>query len=199
MPLVLTVGRMFISPIFLVIYLKYGSLGIGIRTLPFILLALLGLSELSDFFDGYLARKFDVVTQLGKILDPMSDSITRLTMLLTFTQGIIALPLFLVFVFIYRDAVVSALRTICAFKGVTLAARTSGKVKAVLQAVAICSVLALMIPYAFDLFPLDRLRLFSRIIIAMVACYGVYSGVEYILANRLYIKQAIGSLSGDHR
>ena len=146
LPLFLTIGRIFISPVFLIFYLKYQQLGITLRALPFVLLFLLVLSELSDFFDGFLARRFNLVTELGKILDPMADSITRLTILLTFTQGFISLPLLLVFVFVYRDAMISTLRTVCAFRGVTLAARTSGKIKAVLQASSIFAILILMIP-----------------------------------------------------
>ncbi|MEM8727491.1 MAG: CDP-diacylglycerol--glycerol-3-phosphate 3-phosphatidyltransferase [Chlamydiota bacterium] len=190
LPLILTISRIFISPIFLIFYLNYRQLGISLHALPFILIFSLLLSELSDFFDGYLARRFNLVTELGKILDPMADSITRLTILLTFTQGFIRLPLLLVFVFVYRDAMISTLRTVCAFRGVTLAARTSGKVKAVLQAVSIFAILILMIPYAWGALSLIRLQAISLTIISAAAIYTVFAGTEYIWANRSYIKQA---------
>lgn len=190
LPLILTISRVFISPIFLIFYLKYQELGISLHALPFVLIFLLILSELSDFFDGYLARKFNLVTELGKILDPMADSITRLTILLTFTQGFIKLPLLLVFVFIYRDAMISTLRTVCAFRGVTLAARTSGKIKAVFQAVSIFVILISMIPYAWGIFSLAQLQNISLIIISAAAIYTIFAGAEYIWANRSYIKQA---------
>ena len=190
LPLILTISRIFISPIFLIFYLKYQQLGLSLHALPFILIFLLVLSELSDFFDGYLARKFNLVTELGKILDPMADSITRLTILLTFTQGFIRLPLLLVFVFVYRDAMISTLRTVCAFRGVTLAARTSGKVKAVLQAISIFAILILMIPYAWGALSLVQLQDISLMIISAAAIYTVLAGAEYIWANRGYIKQA---------
>lgn len=190
LPLILTISRIFISPIFLIFYLKYQQLGISLTALPFLLIFLLALSELSDFFDGFLARKFNLVTELGKILDPMADSITRLTILLTFTQGFIRLPLLLVFVFVYRDAMISTLRTVCAFRGVTLAARTSGKVKAVLQAVSIFAILILMIPYSYGALSLIQLQDISLMIIAAAAIYTVFAGAEYIYANRVYIKQA---------
>lgn len=190
LPLILTISRIFISPIFLIFYLKYQQLGISLNALPFILIFLLVLSELSDFFDGYLARKFNLVTELGKILDPMADSITRLTILLTFTQGFIRLPLLLVFIFVYRDAMISTLRTVCAFRGVTLAARTSGKVKAVLQAISIFAILILMIPYAWGVLSLVQLQDISLMIISAAAIYTVFAGAEYIWANRGYIKQA---------
>ena len=190
LPLFLTIGRIFISPIFLIFYLKYQQLGITLHALPFILIFLLVLSELSDFFDGYLARRFNLVTELGKILDPMADSITRLTILLTFTQGFIRLPLLLVFAFVYRDAMISTLRTVCAFRGVTLAARTSGKIKAVLQASSIFAILILMIPYAWGSLSLLQLQNISLIIVSAAAVYTVFAGGEYIWANRSYIRQA---------
>ncbi|MGE0198482.1 MAG: CDP-diacylglycerol--glycerol-3-phosphate 3-phosphatidyltransferase [Simkaniaceae bacterium] len=190
LPLFLTISRIFISPIFLIFYLKYEQLGISLHSLPFILLFLLILSELSDFFDGFLARKHNIVTELGKILDPMADSITRLTILLTFTQGFIRLPLLLVFVFIYRDTMISSLRTLCALKGVALAARTSGKIKAVLQGVSIFAILILMIPYAWGSLSLNQLQDISFYIITAAAIYTLFSGAEYIWTNRLYIKQA---------
>lgn len=190
LPLFLTIGRIFISPIFLIFYLKYQQLGITLHALPFILIFLLVLSELSDFFDGFLARRFNLVTELGKILDPMADSITRLTILLTFTQGFIRLPLLLVFAFVYRDAMISTLRTVCAFRGVTLAARTSGKIKAVLQAASIFAILILMIPYAWGSLSLLQLQNISLIIISAAAVYTVFAGGEYIWANRSYIRQA---------
>ena len=189
LPLLLTIGRIFISPIFLIFYLKYQQLGISLRVLPFILIVLLTLSELSDFFDGFLARRHNLVTELGKILDPMSDSITRLTILLTFTQGFVCLPLLLVFVFVYRDAMISTLRTVCAFRGVTLAARTSGKIKAVFQATAIFAVLILMIPYAWGAISLIQLQTSSLYIISAAAIYTIFAGGEYIWANRSYIGQ----------
>ncbi len=68
----LTFIRIFISPIFLVVYLEHDALGITSFMLPYILLFLLGVSELSDAFDGYVARKYNQVTDLGKILDPMA-------------------------------------------------------------------------------------------------------------------------------
>ena len=189
LPLFLTISRIFISPIFLIFYLKYEQLGIPFHILPLILIFLLAISELSDFFDGYLARRFHIVTRLGKILDPMADSITRLTILLTFTQGVIQIPLLLIFVFIYRDAMINTLRTACALEGVVLAARTSGKIKSVVQAIAIFCVLILLLAYAWKMIALDSLRMISLYVIAVAAGYTFYSGAEYIYTHRAVIRK----------
>src|ERR1700722_14837937 len=103
--LVLTLSRILLGPIFLIVYLYSKDLDISLACLPYVLLFLAGMSELSDVFDGALARKQNKVTDLGKLLDPMADSIFRLSALLAFTQGVIQLPLLLVCIFFYRDTI----------------------------------------------------------------------------------------------
>jgi CDP-diacylglycerol--glycerol-3-phosphate 3-phosphatidyltransferase len=186
-----TLVRLVLSPVFLLTYLYYEEMGISLYLLPYLLILLLGMSELSDWFDGFLARKNNQVTELGKILDPMADSIFRLSVFFTFTQGIIQLPLFLVLFFLYRDSIISTLRTVCALRGVALAARLSGKVKAVLQGMVALFILVLMIPYSLGLIDLALLRQMS-LISTLVAClYTLFSGAEYIHANWMYIKKAL--------
>jgi CDP-diacylglycerol---glycerol-3-phosphate 3-phosphatidyltransferase len=189
--LVLTVARIFMSPIFLLLYLYFEQLGIPLIVLPWILIGLLSLTELSDLFDGFLARRRNQVTDLGKVLDPMADSIFRLSVLLTFTQGFVQIPLLLVSVFFYRDTMISTLRTVCALKGVTLAARLSGKIKAGIQAACAFVILIFMIPYSLGLLSLGMLRSISFYSVLIAASYTVFSGLEYIYANRSYIKRAL--------
>lgn len=188
--LFLTLFRLFISPIFLVVYLYYEQLGISLIVLPFILLTLLLVCELSDIFDGVAARKSNGVTDLGKILDPITDSVVRVSFLLAFTQGIIRLPLLLVLLFVYRDGLISALRVVCALRGHALAARISGKFKAIIQAIVIFSIVFLMIPYAFGWIHLSMLRDISFYLALFSAIYTVGSGIEYLIANRSYIGKA---------
>jgi CDP-diacylglycerol---glycerol-3-phosphate 3-phosphatidyltransferase len=189
--LALTVGRILLSPIFLVIYLYHTQLGISLLSLPFILIGLVGLAELTDLFDGMAARKKNQVTDLGKLLDPMADSIFRLSVFFAFTHGVIDLPLWLVLFFFYRDSVISLLRTVCALRGYTLAARLSGKVKAVVQGAAALIILCLMIPYAMGFLSLTLLRDTSFYIVLGAVLYSLFSGVEYLYANQTYIKRAL--------
>ncbi len=190
--LILTLSRIFLGPIFLVVYLYSQDLDISLAVLPYILLVLAGISELSDAFDGALARKQNKVTDLGKLLDPMADSIFRLSVLLAFTQGAIQLPLLLVCVFFYRDIIISTLRTLCALRGIALAARLSGKIKAVIQAAVVFFILILMVPYSLGCLDLELLQAISFYSVLTAAIYTLYSGAEYIFANRKYIKKAVG-------
>lgn len=188
-----TLLRIFISPLFPLIYFEYQWLGIPLMWLPYLLLGLLIICESSDLFDGFLARRRNQVTDLGKVLDPMADSITHISLFLTFTQGMIQLPLLLVFVFLYRDLFISTLRTLCALRGVALAARFSGKVKAVIQATVAFIILLLMIPYTNGMLSLDILRQASLFLVSIAALYTVISVGDYVFANRLYIKKALES------
>lgn len=182
-----TLIRIFISPVFLFIYVYPDLFGISQVMLPYILLGLLGISELSDAFDGYLARRYNQVTDLGKILDPMADSMYRLSVFLTFTLPPIQLPMVLVFILLYRDSVISTLRTICALRGVALAARPSGKIKAGIQALSALIIILLMIPYSLGDISIETLHWSSTVLISIAAIYTLFSGFDYIYANRQHI------------
>lgn len=186
-----TFVRIFISPLFMIIYLEHNALGIDSILLPYILLVLLGISELSDAFDVFLARRYNQVTDLGKVLDPMADSIARISVFLTFTVDPVKLPIPLIFIFLYRDSVVSTLRTICALKGFALAARTSGKIKAVIQAIAAFLVILLMIPHSLGLLSTSTLHFVGTVTVSFAAFYTIYSGIDYIYANWHYISKLL--------
>ncbi|MEN9654956.1 MAG: CDP-diacylglycerol-glycerol-3-phosphate 3-phosphatidyltransferase [Chlamydiota bacterium] len=188
-----TVLRLCVSPLLPILYLGYDWLGIPFGWVPYLLLAVLLVSESSDFFDGFLARKHNLVTDLGKVLDPMADSVTHISLFLAFTQGVVQLPLLLVLIFLYRDFFVTTLRTLCALRGVALAARMSGKVKAVVQAAAALLVTVLMIPYSVGWVSLELLQDASLFIVGIAAAYTLLSVWDYFYANRIYIRRAIES------
>lgn len=188
--LFLTLLRIIISPLFVLFYLYPTFFGISNAILPVILMVLLAISEATDFLDGFVARKWDQVTDLGKLLDPMSDTLARISMFFAFTQGAIQLPLVLVLLFFYRELSISLLRTLCAMRGFALAARKSGKVKAILQAIASFVLVGLFAAYNWRYIELDVLQDFSFYTVLFVAIYTVGSGIEYIVANRRYIVKA---------
>lgn len=179
----LTLFRLLISPLFLLFYLEYEQLRISATMLPYILLLLLAFSELSDAFDGFLARRYNQVTDLGKLIDPMADSICRLSVFLTLTEYPVKLPIPFVFLFFYRDSMIGTLRTLCALNGVTLAARASGKIKAIIQALAAFIVVLLMIPHSTGALSTGALHEISTGVVAIAVIYTLYSAVDYFFAN----------------
>ncbi len=189
----LTILRLLISPFFLLIYVYPKTFYVSEASLPFVLLALFLFFELSDAFDGFIARKYEQVTELGKLLDPMADSITRTSAFLTFTLGPVQLPIVIVFIFIYRDTMVGTLRTICALKGFALAARVSGKIKAIIQAIAIFVIIAMMIFHSLGGISQQTLQFAASLAGWIAALYAVYSGIEYFTVNRSYIARMLHS------
>ncbi len=102
----------------------------------FVAIILLNYLELTDATDGYIARKYGQVTDIGKLLDPMFDSLCRFTVFATLLVMDI-LPLWMLLIFFYRDVSVSYYRAFAAQRNVTMSARVSGKVKAVVQGVGV--------------------------------------------------------------
>jgi CDP-diacylglycerol--glycerol-3-phosphate 3-phosphatidyltransferase len=144
----LTLSRIVVAPIFSYFFVRSfhaasPALWLGIS------IGLAALIELSDAFDGFVARSRNQVSDFGKLLDPMADSLSRQTIFLSFmicSDHII--PLWMFLLFLYRDATLSILRTMCAYKGTVLAARRAGKLKAVVQAVGAFVVLFLCLGIA---------------------------------------------------
>jgi CDP-diacylglycerol--glycerol-3-phosphate 3-phosphatidyltransferase len=107
-----------------------------------------------------------------------------------FTQGVLQVPLMIVLIFFWRDSLVNTLRALCALQGIPLAARTSGKIKAIVQAIATFIVLVLMIPYTNGCLSLQEFQKISLVSIALAAAYTFYSGCEYLWVHRQMIKKA---------
>lgn len=189
----LTLLRLFVSPIFYLIYSKYAWFGLSFGLACYFLIALLALAEFSDFIDGYIARKWGQVTDFGKLFDPMADSIMHTCVYLTFTLPPIGLPIGYIFIFLYRDFLISALRTICALKGTALAARVSGKIKTALIAVAAFVLLILLVLYQQGALERSALQRSSLVAAGIAVLFSLVSGIEYIYANRAQIKSALFS------
>ena len=189
-PLVLTSLRILLSPVFLLLYAYPEKWHITPYYLPWILLMIVGVCELSDVFDGFFARRHNSVTRFGKILDPMADSLFRLTVFLAFTKFPVQLPLVIVLLFFIRDSVIAMLRTLCALQGITLAARLSGKIKAIVQAAVVFFILILMILYTTNKLELPVFQKMSWYAASIAVIYTLASGIEYFWANRHYLKRA---------
>ena len=185
--------RILLIPFFPIIYLYPGWFGITVVAMPYFLLGILIICEVTDVVDGFLARRKNQVTDVGKIIDPMADTITHISVFFTFTQGMVSIPLLLVFILLYRELAISALRTLCALRGYALAARKSGKLKAILQAAVCFLIVILMIPYTLGYISLDVLQTISLFAVCSVALYTIITLADYFYANREYIRKLVKS------
>jgi len=190
-----TIIRIFIAPFFPLIYLHPEWFHLALPYMPYVLLAILIVCEVTDLIDGYLARSRKLVSDLGKVLDPMADSITRMLILFSFTQGPVGVSILLIFVFLYREFIISTLRTICALRGYALAARKSGKIKAIFLAVVNFFVVILLIFYQLNWIELPTYQWICFSVIALAAAYSVITAVEYIYVNREHVKKILSNPS----
>lgn len=137
------------------------------------------LSAISDYFDGYIARKTKQVTNLGKVLDQMSDKILITSVLIVFVEfGYV--PGWLVVTIVFRDTLVSIVRMVASGHGSVIAANIFGKLKTVLQMV-------LSIGLYLELIGLSQINLFNTVLVYAVAITTVLSGVIYMYQNRYYL------------
>ncbi len=148
----------------------------------YVVLGLVLFCEFTDLADGYMARKHGMVTDLGKLLDPMADSIYRDTVFLSLAVSQ-QVSLFLVLPILYRDSILQTLRTVCAYKGIVLAARWSGKAKAVVQAVVIIAIVLLRILGAQDTAFASNLYVYNNILMGIACAVTILSAVDYLRAQ----------------
>lgn len=179
----LTWARIALAPLFVVVFLHVPG-----RTGAVLALVVALLSELTDVCDGMVARRMGTVTDLGKILDPLADSVSRLTIFICLVKAGIA-PLELVLLILYRDSVVATIRTVCASKGVVVAARWSGKLKAIVQAGGILAILALHA--VFGPAEPDWLAKGYAVVLAVITVVTVSSGIDYVTGTWRVLSPAL--------
>lgn len=132
---------------------------------------------LSDFADGYIARRYNQVTNFGKFIDPLADKILVLTAMCYFIE-VGMMPGWIVAIVLLREFAVSGLRLVAAQQGIVIAAAWSGKVKTF--ATMVC--LGIMIVLQDDWLPLPRLLKVTCWLVILGTT--VYSGIEYFIKNK---------------
>ncbi|MCL1828279.1 MAG: CDP-diacylglycerol--glycerol-3-phosphate 3-phosphatidyltransferase [Oscillospiraceae bacterium] len=161
----LTMFRVALIPVFLAVIYTDFSLS------RYVALAVFIVACLTDFADGYIARKYDQVTDFGKFMDPLADKVLVTAALAVFTQWG-KMPAWALAVVVTREFAVTALRLVAADKGRVIAAAKSGKLKTAATMICIC-VMLLPVPRTADL-----------LCTALILVTTVYSGVEYFIRNR---------------
>jgi len=134
---ILTVSRLFIAPIFLAFVLTDTGFGMTVA----VVLMIIG--SLTDWLDGYLARKYGEESDLGKFLDPLADKVLTSAAFTAFYLDDI-MPLWMVLVIVIRDFGVTAMRSVADERGTPLVTSRNAKTKTFVQMVFIVFALALM-------------------------------------------------------
>ena len=138
------------------------------------------IASFSDFLDGYLARKYNLVTTYGKFMDPIADKLLVDTVVIIMAiQRPDLVPPVVAIIMIARDLLVDALRQVASTKGVVLAANIWGKLKTVIQMVALTFALMLDWPFALLNLPVS----ITTIICYLAGVVSLLSGVLYFTKN----------------
>ncbi|MEF9919752.1 MAG: CDP-diacylglycerol--glycerol-3-phosphate 3-phosphatidyltransferase [Erysipelotrichaceae bacterium] len=185
LPNKISIFRILLVPIIALIYLfPYAQFGIEViefdisfvtlKLTNIIVLVLFGLASFTDFLDGYLARKNNMITSFGKFMDPIADKLLVNTMLILFAATGRA-PIVAVLVMIWRDVIVDGLRMNASSKGVVVAAGMMGKVKTVVQMLAIAVLLVNNLPFELLRFPMGDFLIWFAMMVS------VLSGISYFL------------------
>ena len=164
LPNALTVLRIFLVPLLVVVLLTRFEWHLYFGA------AIYGLAVLTDFLDGFLARRRNQVTRLGVLLDPLADKLLNAAAFLSLVElGLV--PAWVVMIILARELAVTGLRNVAAGRGILIGASGLGKGKMVAQVTAILLVLLSR--------PLPLLRLPGLVALAVVVAVTVYSGADY--------------------
>lgn len=146
-------------------------------------------ASITDFIDGHLARKNNLVTDFGKFMDPLADKfLVNSSLIILAVQKSNLLPVLIVVLMIGRDIAVDGIKLISSKKGRTVAANIYGKLKTVFQMIAIPVIFLNGFPFNYLL---KENTYIITIILASLACLmSLISGVIYIYQNRDMIKEA---------
>lgn len=186
LPNKLSIIRICMIPVFIVFFF--------IEQIPFnylISAIIFVLAAATDFLDGYIARKYNLVTNLGKFLDPIADKVlvsTALILLLTTPQVLNEYYGIAVSIILGRELIVSGFRTVAASRGLVLAADKVGKIKTVFQDVAI----AVLLVSAENFFPemaYCPINLVGQGLLIIATILTIVSGINYIVKNAVVLKE----------
>ena len=174
LPNAITMGRILLIPVFVVLAYEPGPWRSFFAALVFLIAAL------TDLLDGYLARKHNLVTALGKLLDPIADKLLTLAGFVMLVEQGLA-PAWMVIVIVGREMAVTGLRAIAAAEGYVMPADDWGKWKTVTQITAIIMLLLGWKLWIFDVSVIGYWVMVASMLLAL------YSGARYGVA---YMEEA---------
>jgi len=191
LPNKLTLGRVAMIFIFLAIYFLRSFIG---ETLAIYILGIVFLiASLTDFFDGYLARKHNIVTTFGKFMDPLADKLLVIAALMVLSD-LYALngftmtywmPFWVVLIVIMRELLVTSIRLVAMDDGKVIAASNLGKYKTFATMT--------MITYYFFIMPIDTevVQIIGIILVGIAVLLTLISGWDYFIKNKSIITKSI--------
>lgn len=182
LPNALTLGRIFLVPLLVVVLLtKFeGRLIFGVRK-ELVGAAIFGLASLTDWLDGYLARRRHQITTLGQVMDPLADKLLVTAALVSLVQMDLA-PAWMVAVILGRELAVTVLRSIAYARGVVIPASPLGKFKMTSQVIAILA-LILGRDHLQQFFIVGQIALWVAVVTAVASGVDYYRKFNHVLTR----------------
>ncbi len=173
LPNKLTMFRVILIPFFIVFLLVP-----GIPAGKWIALAIFIVASLTDLLDGKIARKYNLVTNFGKFMDPLADKLLVCSALICLIE-LQRIPSWMVVVIIAREFIISGFRLVAADNGVVIAASYFGKFKTTFQMIAVCLLIA----------DIEALQMVTMVIVWIAVILTVVSLVDYLVKNKDVMKE----------
>ena len=167
LPNKLTIARIIAVPFFIAAYYLEWHL---VAFLIFIA------ASFTDMLDGKIARKYNLVTNFSKIMDPLADKVLVYSAFCLMVPD--PVPGWMLIIILAREFLVAGVRTVAASEGIVIAAALSGKIKTVLQMVAVCMLLIAPVINTSWFLILGKIVLWAALVMTVI------SGVQYVVDNK---------------
>lgn len=153
------------------------------------------IASLTDFFDGQIARRCNMITNLGKFLDSLADKMLVIAVLIAFV-AIGRISPWLLMIIVLREFMVTGIRLLASKEGVVMAAKMIGKIKTTTQMIAIIylmfepTLLKLAgLPYGYPV-EMNAITIIGNILFYISVIMTVVSGLDYLIKNKGYLKES---------
>lgn len=188
----LTLLRVILIPFFVIFaFVNLPGTFLGMTTSQIIMLAIFVVASITDKLDGYIARKYNMITTFGKFLDPLADKLLVNTALILLV-GVLKLPAWIAVIIIAREFIITGVRLLAVEDGKVIAANVWGKVKTVTQMIAI--ILMLVDKYAFGAFTYSNLigfelglNIASTVMMTIATIATIFSLIVYLKDSKAVI------------
>lgn len=191
LPNKLTVIRIILVPLLVLVWLfPYHLLGVSfpifeigpvsLSLLNIIVLVIFGVASFTDYLDGHIARKNNLITTFGKFADPIADKLlVNTTLIILCYKGMI--PVVPVILMLGRDTIVDGCRMIASQNGVVVAAGLMGKLKTVLQMIAIILSILNNLPFELIGIPMSSILIWFASFVSIISGYSYFSQLKQFI------------------
>ncbi len=187
----LTIIRVLLTPLFIFYFLKGGQVNVRIASIIYLI------ASVTDWYDGYIARKLQMVTRLGQFMDPLADKILVSSALIVLALENY-LQWWLVIIILIRDVVVTGLRLFALYIGTPIITSILAKWKTFLQMAFIFAILIYLNIPGLPTIRLSEVKnpylVWTSLVMYVVVLLTVISGVQYLIANYIHALELIKRL-----